>query len=278
MGEHVSGVKRKFGDATCLDVWDGVAQGREDAFESAHVHKVYEAIAPHFSSTRYKAWPKVAEFVNSQAESSFILDVGCGNGKSLAGVEGGRILMGCDMSEGLLTFAASQGIQCQVCNAVSLPHKPNSFDAVLSIAMLHHLSTPQRRGRALSEMIRVLRPGGCLLVYVWAAGQKRFLAAGTQDVTVPWTMHDKFKKAKVAKNTPKAEEEEGTKEQAEEKDEVHDRYYHLFVEGELEDLMKAAGPVTIEKSYYDCDNWCVIAKKCAEGEAATPTAVPTATV
>ncbi len=32
-------------------------------FEKQHVHKVYEEIAQHFSSTRYKAWPVVEEFI-----------------------------------------------------------------------------------------------------------------------------------------------------------------------------------------------------------------------
>ena len=48
-----------------------------------HVYDVYEKIAPHFSNTRYKPWPKVQEFMESVPPGSFVADVGCGNGKYL---------------------------------------------------------------------------------------------------------------------------------------------------------------------------------------------------
>lgn len=51
--------------------------------EKEHVYEVYEKIAPHFSKTRYKPWPKVDEFMNSLDSGSIVLDVGCGNGKYL---------------------------------------------------------------------------------------------------------------------------------------------------------------------------------------------------
>jgi len=32
--------------------------------EKEHVYDVYEKIAPHFSNTRYKPWPRVEQFMN----------------------------------------------------------------------------------------------------------------------------------------------------------------------------------------------------------------------
>ncbi len=52
-------------------------------FEGEHVQKVYEAIASHFSSTRYKRWPVVDNFIASVPVGSFGCDFGCGNGKNL---------------------------------------------------------------------------------------------------------------------------------------------------------------------------------------------------
>lgn len=49
--------------------------------EEVHVDHVYEVIANHFSNTRYKQWPHVAEFLDTFPENAFIADVGCGNGK-----------------------------------------------------------------------------------------------------------------------------------------------------------------------------------------------------
>ena len=34
-----------------------------EALEEQHVQQVYEQIAPHFSSTRYKPWPVVQQFL-----------------------------------------------------------------------------------------------------------------------------------------------------------------------------------------------------------------------
>lgn len=57
---------------------------RGEAYEAEHVHAVYEQIASHFSSTRYKPWPIVERFLQQMPAGSVGLDIGCGNGKYLA--------------------------------------------------------------------------------------------------------------------------------------------------------------------------------------------------
>jgi hypothetical protein len=51
--------------------------------EQEHVHNVYDAIARTFSDSRYRPWPHVAEFLHTFSSGSFVLDIGCGNGKYL---------------------------------------------------------------------------------------------------------------------------------------------------------------------------------------------------
>lgn len=51
--------------------------------EQEYVHKVYEEIATHFSSTRHSPWPRIVEFLRSLPKGSIVADVGCGNGKYL---------------------------------------------------------------------------------------------------------------------------------------------------------------------------------------------------
>ncbi len=51
--------------------------------EKQHVYDVYEKIAPHFSNTRYKPWPRIAQFLDSLEIGSIVADIGCGNGKYL---------------------------------------------------------------------------------------------------------------------------------------------------------------------------------------------------
>jgi ubiquinone/menaquinone biosynthesis C-methylase UbiE len=49
--------------------------------EQEHVHKVYNEIAHTFSDSRYRPWPRVAEFLRTFSSGSYVLDIGCGNGK-----------------------------------------------------------------------------------------------------------------------------------------------------------------------------------------------------
>jgi len=44
--------------------------------ETKFVHDVYREIAPHFSDTRYKPWPKVSEFLTKLPRGSLVADVG----------------------------------------------------------------------------------------------------------------------------------------------------------------------------------------------------------
>ena len=44
--------------------------------EREHVHSVYSQIAPHFSDTRFKPWPRIAQFLKEQATGSLVADVG----------------------------------------------------------------------------------------------------------------------------------------------------------------------------------------------------------
>lgn len=47
-----------------------------EELEAEHVHKVYSQIAEHFSDTRFKPWPRIAQFLMEQPPGSIIADVG----------------------------------------------------------------------------------------------------------------------------------------------------------------------------------------------------------
>ena len=82
-------------------------------------------------------------------------------------------MIGCDMCRELVAIAASRGHEVTVANCLSLPYRTDSFDAVISIAVIHHLSSHCRRLRAVRELVRVAIEGGRILVYVWAMEQER---------------------------------------------------------------------------------------------------------
>lgn len=74
-----------------------------------HVQRVYDAIAWQWHGTRYKAWPRVVDFVSSLPGGSLVADLGCGNGKlAPAFREAGHAAIGCDFSVELVRIAAAQ--------------------------------------------------------------------------------------------------------------------------------------------------------------------------
>ena len=124
-----------------LDSFDFKDEIQASVFEAEFVHKVYDVIAPHFSNTRHTPWPKVSEFLMRLEPGALIADVGCGNGKYL-GINPRTLTLGSDRSAPLVALASQRSAGQEVCVAdnLNLPYRHGSCDAVLSIAVLHHLS------------------------------------------------------------------------------------------------------------------------------------------
>jgi ubiquinone/menaquinone biosynthesis C-methylase UbiE len=104
---------------------------------------------------------------------SRVLDVGCGAGRDMAWLSSrGLRVTGADLSAGMLAPARSitTGPLCQM-DMRSLGFASQSFQAAWCSAALLHLPkalAPQ----ALSEMARVLVPGGCLYLAVQAGSEE----------------------------------------------------------------------------------------------------------
>lgn len=185
------------------------------------------------------------------------VDVGCGNGKYLA-VNPRVFIVGTDRSTNLVKIATQhQPHGTAVADALNLPHPLRKFDFAISIAVVHHLSTPERRIEAARSILETLREDGRALIYVWALEQKdsrRGWDEGhEQDVMVPWVMRQKGKK-----KTTNADAEDQSA--AENGDRTFHRYYHLYRKGELEQDIEAAGGRVFE-SGYEKDNWWAIAQR-----------------
>ena len=214
-------------------------------YEETHVHQVYEDIASHFSSTRYKPWPIVERFLKDCAPGSIGVDIGCGNGKYLA-VNPDIFIVASDRSVNLVKIASQhQPHSSLVADSLYLPHPLGFFDFAISIAVVHHLSTPQRRIQAVAAILELLRrpmgaeTGARALIYVWALEQKHsrrgWDEGDDQDVMVPWVMK-----------------------QGPEPGKTFSRYYHLYRQGELEHDIVEAGGVILEAG-YEKDNWWAVA-------------------
>lgn len=212
-------------------------------FETIYVKNVYEIIANHFNKTRYSYWDYVFNFINSIKSSSSLLDLGCGNGKYL-GVRDDLNLYALDNCENLIKIVNTKypSVKTFISDVTNTPFQDNMFDNIISIAVIHHLSSEERRLDMIKEIIKILKPNGKALITAWATEQtgtktllKSTKISENNDFLIPW--EDKKNKK------------------------ISQRFYHLFVEGEFEKLLSNFSNVKIIDAKYDKDNWNVIIKK-----------------
>ena len=101
----------------------------------------------------------------NQCES--VLDVGCGSARNAAALRAAGVpdVWGMDVSPYMLRHAASDhdGIKLLQGLAEDIPSPDQRFDGA-SVVFLFHEMPPRSVSQALSELARVLRPGGTLVV------------------------------------------------------------------------------------------------------------------
>jgi alkylated DNA repair protein alkB family protein 8 len=193
-------------------------------------------------------WTKVAEFVSKQRTGAFIMDAGCGNGKNLMNA-GHLVRFGSDRSLPFCEMARTNGkcdtIQADISRDIGKAFRSSTFDAVIAIAVIHHIPDVAGRIASLKEIYRMLKPDGRALVYVWAMEQKKGTIGArtfeTQDIYVPWNLQSKYLKPEVGI--------------AEGQIVPLKRYYHVFTEDEFRSLLEQVPEFKIESLYYDNNNW-----------------------
>jgi SAM-dependent methyltransferase len=92
-----------------------------------------------------------------------VLDVGCNSGEFLKRILSGRknvTVKGVDISEDVVKIAREKGLDVALGDGESLPFPDASFDFVVLMEVLVHVHDPRKM---LSEIKRVLKPGGVLL-------------------------------------------------------------------------------------------------------------------
>src|SRR5689334_11605519 len=122
--------------------------GRED--DPAQYRSLFEALNP--------------------VEGERILDVGCGTGGAVRALANNFPIaraVGVDLSETMIaeaharTEASEAPVEFVVGDAHELPFPDNSFDVAYSVRVFEIIGEPRR---ALSAMVRVLAPGGRLII------------------------------------------------------------------------------------------------------------------
>ncbi len=95
--------------------------------------------------------------------SGWLLDMGGGTGRVAATLRPmvGRLVIS-DLSVPMLTQAVAKGIACAVqAEAEGLPFPDGHFERILVVDALHHFADQRR---AIGELLRVLHPGGRLVI------------------------------------------------------------------------------------------------------------------
>jgi len=124
-------------------------------------------------------WERELDRIGLQGNEQ-LLDLGCGRGAVLiaaarrlpAGRAVGADMWSSDQSgnspEATLANAAAAGVadrvEVRTADMTALPFADGSFDVVTSALAIHNISSADGRYRAVDEAMRVLRPGGQLLI------------------------------------------------------------------------------------------------------------------
>ncbi|HZU87731.1 MAG TPA: class I SAM-dependent methyltransferase [Stellaceae bacterium] len=135
-------------------------------------HRGWERAAARYGATFARA---TEEFVEPLLDAAAIgpdrsvLDLACGPGLvAAAAARRGALPIGVDFSAAMLApaRAAYPAIRFEEADAEALPFADGRFDAVVANFGVHHFPDPVR---ALTEIRRVLRPGGRIAFTSWAA-------------------------------------------------------------------------------------------------------------
>jgi ubiquinone/menaquinone biosynthesis C-methylase UbiE len=130
------------------------------------IASVYDESLPPHVVEHYLA--KRVAYIEDHCPPGRGLDVGCGTGV-LAGrlAAAGWEMTGADPSEGMLEVLRAQAPAVRAVQApgTELPFADGAFDLVYCVAVMHHIAEPAAVRRTLGEMVRVVRPGGRVLVW-----------------------------------------------------------------------------------------------------------------
>lgn len=98
----------------------------------------------------------------AEARPRRVLEVGCGQGWASEWIkqEVGAEVVAVDQSERMVELTRRRGVDARVGDVQDLPFEDASFEAALAAWMLYHVP---ELDRGLSELARVLRPGGRLV-------------------------------------------------------------------------------------------------------------------
>ena len=110
----------------------------------------------------------------------------------------------------------------------TIPLKSNSADAIICIAVFHHLENKENRVKALLEMKRLIKINGKIMLSVWSINQPQKTRRSFNNYGNNIVLYNKY----------------GT---------IYERFYYIFKIDEMHQLFTLCG-LTIADYKYDCGN------------------------
>jgi SAM-dependent methyltransferase len=204
---------------------------------SNDIKDVYNIIAKDFDKTRFSVWKGVKEFLDTLPIGCLVGDIGCGNGKNML-YRSDINMIGFDISNEFVNICKNKNLNVNLGDITNLEVEDNFFDHTISIAVIHHLKKRNERIKAISELIRITKKDGLILIYVWAYEQ----------------LENSKRKFNVGDNLVTFQTKDGS---------IAERFYHIYSKGELEEEIKMIKEpkFIIEKIFFELGNWCVIIHK-----------------
>ncbi len=212
----------------------------------------YQTFAVQFSATRQRLQPGVIGLLPSLLKAQSILDLGCGNGELARQLGDERYTgryVGLDFSPGLLDIIEKSpptGLQASFLQADLSESSWGSalqgqtFDAILALAVLHHLPGEALRRQILRQVHSLLAPKGVFLFSNWQFLSSERLRQRIQ----PWEKAG-FSEAQVDPGDYLLDWRSGG---------TGLRYVHHFQLAELTELAKETSFTILETFYSDGEN------------------------
>jgi len=136
------------------------------------VRSNYDDIADSFDQTRKKPlWPELNKLLQEVEEGESVMDVGCGNGRLLYGLQDKQIgYLGIDFSAELIqkaqnNFPDHKFREGDILDLGRIGEM--GFDHVFCVAVLHHIPGTDLRIQALKQLKNKAKKDGRIVVTVW---------------------------------------------------------------------------------------------------------------
>ncbi len=126
-----------------------------------------------FSDDHFMKWSPLPD--SNIFKEKIVLDAGCGSGRACRSMlfQGAKKVVGIDMGKGCISNTNERNkdfsgrLEVKLASVLDVPYPDNTFDIVHCDEVLHHTTNPKK---GFSELVRVLKPGGKIIIAVYGRG------------------------------------------------------------------------------------------------------------